>query len=373
MAIFQSTSVSAVILVICLACRVAGAEAVTVDGRVLEGAFSGAGAEVVFASGSDHIDLARIARVTLQKDLTDVPLVSGIRFKDDTLVRGRVTLGRESVKVHSARLGEIEVPVRNTADIFIECRGEMPDDTPTGALLVNGDFLSAGSISISPDGAVMDSALGHIELPPGRIAAVRLRRREPCLAGAVVVLDNGDRLNAATLAAVPGGFNVSCIFGEVEVPAKWISEISFPERMRYLSDTPATVTLHGFAPEGVRYCWADRGPGTCLESRLVRFRRGFFVRAGAAASVPLPRGAETLVFVPQIAAGSNPAAGKFSVRTGEGEIWTKRIDSDSLPEAVVLKLGGAASVTLSFDSKPSGLFGAAGIWGDSFVTIGPQK
>lgn len=373
MAIFRFTSVSAVILVTCLACRIDGAEALTVDGKVLEGTFSGAGGDVVFVGGRERVGLARLARVALQKDSADGPPVSGIRFKDATLVRGRVTLGRESVKVHSARLGDIEVPAADTADIFLKCRGEMPDDAPRGALLVNGDFLSAASISISPDGAAMRSALGPLELPPGRIAAIRLRRLEPRAAAAVVVLDNCDILNASTLAVVQGGFKVSCIFGEVEVPAERVCEISFPERMRYLSDTPATVAFHGFAPEGVRYCWADRGPGGCLESRLARFRKGFFVRSGAAASVPLPLGAETLVFVPQIAAGSNPAKGKFSVMTGQKEIWTKKIDSDYLPEAVVLKVGGAASVTFSFDSEPAGLIGAAGIWGDAFVTLGPQE
>ena len=55
MAIFRFTSVSAVILVTCLACRIDGAEALTVDGKVLEGAFSGAGGDVVFVTRNPNM------------------------------------------------------------------------------------------------------------------------------------------------------------------------------------------------------------------------------------------------------------------------------------------------------------------------------
>jgi hypothetical protein len=131
------------------------------------------------------------------------------------------------------------------------------------------------------------------------------------------------------------------------------------------------VKTQGFAPEGAEYVSADADPsGGVLRSATARYRKGLFTRAGAAVTVQLPADAKVLHFVPEIAAGSNPPAGRFAVLVAGKEIWSKAVTADAKPEPANVSLSGAEAVTLVYISNPEGLIGSVGVWGDAFVTTG---
>ena len=349
--------------------------AVTLGGERVDGRLAGAGAAITFESSKGAVPLPDIAGITYGAWRGQAPLVAGIIAADGTILRGAVRVEKSGdVAVASARLGELKTPISKVAEVHFECRGAFPKDAGPGILLKNGDFVSSEALEIAATAVRSKSALGNIEVPVERVAAVRLIRRSRGADAlpapeAVLVLDNGDALVGRLAAAAVDAIKFSTAFGEVTVPLAFVREVDFPARMAYVSDLEAAVSTRGFAPEGATYFLADRSPDGALRSSGVVYRKGLFTRAGTAVVVRLPRGADTLVFTPGIADGADPPQGRFAVEAAAREIWSAAIDEGSTPGPVALKVAGMDSVTLFYASKPEGLIGSAGVWGDAFVTV----
>jgi hypothetical protein len=346
-------------------------QATLVDGTIVEGTFSMEGQGIRFAGASGDIPLSQIARVTFHEFHECAPLVAGVVSRDGSVAHGKVRVKDDgSVEVASARLGVLALKAADVAEAHFECRAAMPGGAARGALLRNGDFVAADSITLSPKAARMKTSLGDVELPLERVAAVRLAAPGAGGAEAAAVLENGDALNGR-LAAVSGEkVTVESGFGQIGVGTDALLEVGFPARMAYISDLEMSVKRQGFAPEGPEYAKGDCNcGGAVLKSATMSYRKGLFTRAGAVVTVKLPAGADALHFVSEIASGAKPAAGRFSVLAGGKEVWAKPMDASAKAEAVTVSVAGAREVAFVYVSTPEGLIGSAGVWGDAFVTI----
>lgn len=348
-----------------------GAEAVTVDGKRLEGALKGDGANVAFSSASGATPLSQIARVTYQPPLEPAQLVSGVKARDGSIVRGAVTLAKDSVSIASPSLGKLTIATSSIAEIYFDCRQGLPDSGALGVMLVNGDFVAVGEggVTLSATQIKARSTMGDVEIPVERIAALRVAVPVGDVPGASAIMLNGDVVDGRLVSASAETVAISGAFGEIKAPASDLVEVDFPARIRYLSDLPLSVKTQGITPEGVAYLARDGGTHGLLESPAGRYRKGLVTRAGAAVTVELPAGTRTLEFVPVLAKGANPPAGRFAVLAGGKELWAKAVTAGSDEERVSISPAGATSVTLTYMSTPEGLIGSCGVWGDAFVTI----
>ena len=375
MATFPSTSVKAAAALVLLSALCLGDEAFTVSLRSVQGTLTGKGAAVNFAGESGHVALADLARVRMGECGEAAPLVSGVVARDGSVLRGSVTLADGGlVKVASARLGQVSVPLADALEIHFESRREFPNAAGAGVLFLNGDFVPVNSMTVGPASVKLVSLLGELEVPLERVAALRLAVPDGGRRGAEasVVLDNGDVVNGS-LAEAGETFKVATAFGEVAVARPSVSAVDFPARMAYISGLPESVSARGFAPEGIAYVMRDAALDGALRSPRGSYRKGLWTRAGAAVRVELPAGARALFFVPAIARGAKPAAGRFAIEAGGREIWSAALDAETPDAPVAVELEGAASVTFLYESRPAGLIGSAGVWGDAFVTIGPVE
>ena len=365
MATFRFISVSAALLAACAACL--GAEAVTVDGKRVDGTLSGAGAQMRFA-GAQTLEISSLARVTYGPFVEPAILVSGVVTRGGDVVRGQVTIERAgAADVASARVGRTSIPADNLAYICLDCAP--PAESGRGVKLRNGDFVPAEEIALVPGALKVKGVLGELELPLERVAAVNLAPIARAAAGAEAVLENGDVVRGTLVSASAESVTLEAAFGKVTIPAASLAEVSFPPRLAYLSDLGVEVGSQGLVPPGVSSYGPDQDcNGGPLVSTSRRWRKGLCIRAGASVTVKLPAGARTVSFVPEIAAISAPQQGALTVMVGGKDIWRKPI-GEGRGEPVTLDARGATSVSIAFQSEPAGLTGAQVVVGDAFVTI----
>jgi len=348
-----------------------GEQATLVDGNTAAGTLSMEGQTVRFVGSVGEVPMSQIARVTFHEFHECAPLVAGVVSRDGSVVHGKIRVRDDgSVEVTSARLGTLALKASDIAEAHFECRGAMPAGAGRGALLRNGDFVAAESITLSANAAKMKTSLGDVELPLERVAAVRLAAANAAGVEAAAVLENGDTLDGRLTAASAEKVTIDTALGRVAAPTDAMLELCFPARMAYVSDLEMSVKTQGFAPEGPEYARLDCDCGsTVLKSVTASYRKGLFTRAGAVVTVKLPAGAAQLHFVPEIASGAKPAAGRFAVLADGKEIWAKALDASTKAEAVTVSVAGVREVAFVYVSAPEGLIGSAGVWGDVFVMI----
>ena len=371
MATFRCISAElAAILTLLAAAAAPAADALTVDGTTARGELAGDGPAISLASAGGAVPLREIARIRLRPSGEIVAMASGVVTSDGSTLRGSVSVGANgAVTVVSPRFGAIAFPPDSLSLLCIDSRAPL-GSAEEGVLFRNGDFLAAETLTLGATSVQTESALGKISVPLDRVAAVRLGPppRVAAPPEAIVVLDNGDTLNCS-LAAAGGRMTLETPFGRLAVEERFVSEIVFPARGAYVSDLALDVSTRGFAPDGMKYASFDAGLNGALKGRFAYYRKGFATRAGAAVEAALPAGARSLVFTPDIPAEAAPPAGRFSIERDGREIWALELEAGTTPAQVSLDVSGARRVVFVYQSKPEGLVGSAGVWGDAFVTF----
>jgi hypothetical protein len=312
-----------------------------------------------------------LARIETDVPFAPVPVVAGVELKNGTVIRGAVRIDSEGrVTAASSRLGDLTFAPHNLAAIFLDWRGEDSRPGSTGVLFANGDFLRAEATGLSASSVSVSSLAGDLEVPLERVAALRLgpaAQRDG--AAAQLLLDNGDILNGDLQNIERDSIGISAPEGVLEVPRRFVASVDFPQRRGYLSDLAVAFSAKGFAPEGPVYWQIDGSPDGALQAGGLIFRKGFFTRAGAVVTVPLPAASRAVVFYPALAERSNPPVGIFRATAAGKVLWQKTVRPETPLAAVAVPVKGLASVELEFQSEPPGLIGAAGLWGDAFVTV----
>jgi len=341
MAIFRSISVSAALLSVVLVSGVTGAEALTVDGRRVGGELSGGDGAVAFETEGGALALEQIARVVVSQYQACVPLVSGVRLANGTVVRGAVKSGEDSLAVDSARLGRLRFPWDAVAAVHLNA-ADAPWGDRRGLLFTNGDFLSCERIEAGAEVFKARSAVGEVVVPIERVAAAVFRKCAPS-GGMRVRLDNGDVLAGALVAAAGGELVVRAEGIDITVGADSVVRVDFADRIRYLC---------GDAMAGGA-CDIDNGwCGVCGAD--------LHARPGEPVTAELPEGARALYFTPKLLPGSRPQSATFTLSDDDDELWSLTVSGESPARRVAVPLGARRTVRLA---------GVSGVCPDAFVVI----
>jgi len=346
MATFRYISVSAVIVAAFTVAGAAGDEALSVDGTTMSGRLDGAKGALAFRAGGKRVPLQSIARIVCGAFDAPVELLSGVRLAGGGVIRGPVEMHDDAVSVTSARLGALTFPLAQVAAVHFRKAGSAGGER--GLALANGDFLACSTLRFAGGVFHAQSTIGHIEVPPERVAAAIFAERAP--SGPVrVVLDNGDVLRGEITSAKPEALEFAAAGVRMAVPAEYIVRIDFTDRIRYLR-------ADALGPEA---CDSDDG------------RSGADVpaRPGVPVTVAFPQGARSLHFTARLSDDSRPPSAVFALSGGGGKLWSDKVTAGRPSRRVVLAVDGREEAEFLLESDPPGMAGVSGVWADAFVVI----